>query len=183
MSFNLVDLRSAAQTRLFSEIQKAFGARKSASDIINENNQRVLTESKLYTSEQYHIFLSHSSKDAEIILGVLKKLNDMGYRVYVDWVNDPLLDRGNVTKSTAEILKSRMNESRCLLYATTEHSSQSKWMPWELGFMDGKKDRASILPIFENERLSSHHYKGLEYLGIYPYCIEATQETTNVNKL
>lgn len=183
MSFNLKDLRNIAETRLFSELLKSEGAKKTSVDLIKENNKQVLNENKLSTSEQYHIFLSHSSKDANVIYGVLKKLNSFGYRVYVDWIDDPQLDRSNVNKATAELLRTRMNQSISLLYATTENSSKSIWMPWELGFMDGKKDKASILPLFESDSLSSHSYKGQEYLGIYPYTIEAIEEKTSTNKL
>ena len=184
MSFNIQDLRQKAERRLFSEIRKSTGMPgPTAEKLINENNRQRILDSKDTDINVYDIFLSHSAKDAQIILGLLDKLNNLGYSVYVDWVDDPQLDRNNVTKTTAKTLRTRMNQSKSLLYATTEHASGSKWMPWELGYMDGEKDRASILPIFESESSSSHNFKGQEYLGIYPYCIEATQQNTGLNKL
>ena len=71
MSFNLKDLRNIAETRLFSELLKSEGAKKTSVDLIKENNKQVLNENKLSTSEQYHIFLSHSSKDANVIYAFL----------------------------------------------------------------------------------------------------------------
>lgn len=184
MSFNIQDLQQKAERRLYSEIRKSSGmSGLTAEKLINENNRQRIFESKDTDVNVYDIFLSHSAKDAQIILGLLDKLNNLGYSVYVDWVDDLQLDRSNVTKSTANTLKKRMNQSKSLLYATTEHASSSKWMPWELGYMDGEKGRASILPIFESESSSSHSFKGQEYLGIYPYCIEATKQNTNINKL
>ena len=167
MSFNKQSLKAKSQTRIFSDIRKSqnqYGV--NASTLILENNQK--------RENTYDIFLSHSFKDADLILGILETLNTFGYSVYVDWIDDPLLDRTNVNKSNANILKTRMLQSKCLLYATTENSLNSKWMPWEIGFMDGKKDRACILPIFENENSSTDSYIGQEYLGIYPYCIKST---------
>ncbi len=48
------------------------------------------------------LFLSHSTSDAEIILGVKGVLEDYGKTVYVDWLEDPQLDRRNVTAASAE---------------------------------------------------------------------------------
>lgn len=45
-------------------------------------------------------------------------------------------------------------------------------MPWELGFMDGKKSKSAILPVSQNS--ASDTYKGQEYLGIYPYITRDT---------
>mgnify|MGYP001104598987 CR=1 FL=1 len=183
MSFNLQSLRQKSQTRVFSEIRKSVGANVSASKLIRENNQQRLFESQRADTEPFDIFLSHCSKDADVVLGLLEKLNEFGYVVYVDWIDDPQLDRSNVTKATANVLRERMNQSKCLFYATTINSTQSKWMPWELGYIDGRKDKSAILPIFESESSSTQNYKGQEYLGVYPYCIEATTKNTNVNKL
>lgn len=173
MSFNIQSLKQKAEKRIISEFRKAYGApRPTAETLIKENNRQRIFESKETDINVYDIFLSHSSRDAQIILGILESLNDLGYRVYVDWVDDPQLDRSNVTKATANALRIRMNQSKSLLYATTQYAASSKWMPWELGYMDGRKDRAAILPVFETENSSSHTFKGQEYLGVYPYCIK-----------
>jgi len=176
MSFNIQDLTSRAETRLYSEITKAYGFRKSAADLILENNSQLLKESLISDTERYHIFLSHSSKDANLILGIVEEFKRFGYKTYVDWIDDPQLDRTHVTKKTADKLRERMIESQSLLYAATDNATTSKWMPWELGFIDGKKDKAAILPIFISDSYSSHTYRGQEYLGIYPYCIKSTYE-------
>lgn len=60
-----------------------------------------------------------------------------------------------------------------LFYATTVSSPLSKWMPWECGFFDGSKEKVAILPVTE-ERTTT--YVGQEYLGLYPYVLEATME-------
>lgn len=135
---------------------------KSASVILNED----AATAKQRTS--FDIFLSHSFKDAETILGVKLTLEDMGHSVYVDWITDPGLSRESVTKDTAALLRLRMVQSKCLFYATTDNASQSKWMPWELGFMDGQKQKSSILPISVTQN-ATDDYKGQEYLGVYPY--------------
>ena len=115
----------------------------------------------------FDIFLSHSSLDAEVILGVKELLEGEGLTVYVDWIEDAQLDRSRVTAQTAELLRTRMRHSRSLIFATSETSSRSKWMPWELGYFDGfRPGFVAILPLVSS---ASADFSGQEYLGLYPY--------------
>ncbi|HEX7362461.1 MAG TPA: TIR domain-containing protein [Bryobacteraceae bacterium] len=116
----------------------------------------------------FNIFLSHSYLDKELILGLTQYLEKMGYTVYVDWRHDTQLSRENVTKETAEVVRKRIIQSDSLFFATTNNAKDSRWMPWELGYMDGKKGKSAILPISRHED-SGDTYQGREYLGIYPY--------------
>ena len=132
----------------------------SASTILYENRQSAETK------KEFDIFLSHSSSDNEIIAGITLLLQDFGYSVYVDW-NDPKLNKNNVTPGTAEILRNRMMQSKSLLYVFSENASNSKWMPWELGYFDGlKKSKIAVLPIIQHEQPS---FKGTEFVGLYRY--------------
>jgi hypothetical protein len=124
----------------------------------------------------HDIFLSHAFNDRELILGVALMLEDLGFSVYLDWRDDPNLDRKNVNRDTVATLRSRIKSTRCLLFSTIENYSDSKWMPWELGYKDGHNTRAAILPIQDYEATS---FAGEEYLGIYPYVI---QQIDNSNR-
>lgn len=119
--------------------------------------------------QQFDIFLSHSFDDKDIVYGIWLSLEDMGYKVYVDWIQDRNLSRNKVTKETAEVLRYRMRNSKSLFFATSSSSSASMWMPWELGFKDGHNQKAAILPITQTD---TQNYIGQEYLGIYPYITE-----------
>lgn len=115
---------------------------------------------------QFDVFLSHSIRDAELVLGVANILKEMGQRVYIDWVVDKQLSRDSVTRETAETLRNRMKQSSRLLYLATDNASSSKWMPWELGYFDGlRSEKIAILPLVE---YSSNSFNGQEYLGLYP---------------
>jgi hypothetical protein len=116
----------------------------------------------------FNIFLCHSFEDAQPILGLETILEDMGYTVYIDHQVDPQLNRQQVTQATANQLRARMQHSAALFYVTSSNSPHSKWMPWELGYFDGLKSRASILPLVSDYTLTDE-YSGQEYLGIYPY--------------
>jgi hypothetical protein len=114
----------------------------------------------------FHVFLSHSFSDAEVILGVKLRLEQDGLTVYVDWIDDPLLDRTAVTEDTARLLRRRMDQCRFLLYACSRTSVDSRWMPWELGYFDGRRrGKVGIFPIVET---ASETFVGVEYLGLYP---------------
>jgi hypothetical protein len=120
-------------------------------------------------TNNFDIFLCHSFKDANIILGLTQTLEDMGYSIYIDHQIDPQMNRQHVTSETAETLRNRMRHSKALFYVTSDNSYQSLWMPWELGYFDGFKGTVAILPLTNEFRSNSNEYIGQEYLGIYPY--------------
>lgn len=119
-------------------------------------------------AERYDIFLSHRTDDAVIIYSLKNYLEHFGLTVFVDWVDAPELNRANVSPKTAERLRIAMKQSNSLLYATSETSSNSKWMPWELGFSDALHGRVAVVPISQYDT-EADSYKGQEYLGLYPY--------------
>lgn len=129
----------------------------------------------------YDVFLSHSFSDFELILGIVEVLKGQNLSVYVDWLEDPNLDRNNVTSATAAKLKTRMNSCNSLIFATSNSSTTSKWMPWELGYFDGSKPgKIGVLPIVQ---LSDSSFKGNEYLGLYPVIsVEAVSKALMFNR-
>jgi hypothetical protein len=135
---------------------------------------RILAEAaQIPLDTSFDVFLSHSYKDAtaiadDVLLGIKAIIERYRYTVYVDWVIDPHLSRNNVTSRAAEILRERMKHSRSLLFVTSTNSSDSKWMPWELGYVDGAKGTAAILPLAAQQN-GGDAFEGQEYLGIYPY--------------
>lgn len=144
--------------------------------IINENARQAIQFDSVGTKVKvYDVFLSHSSLDKKLVLTLVELFNEAGYAVYVDWIEDQELDRNNVTSNTADILRSRMNNSRGLSYVATSNILSSKWCPWELGYFDGKKNsRCCILPVVE-----TGSFAGQEYLGLYPYLQYSTNTRTN----
>ena len=102
-----------------------------------------------------------------MIDGIAVTLEDLGFSVYVDWREDPLMSRTNVTSSTADTIKLRMVRCSYMLYAFSENATNSKWMPWELGYFDGlKNNKIAILPLAKTTNNTT--FVGQEYLGLYP---------------
>lgn len=151
-------------------------------DYLYENSM-FKSESAIDLNEykEFDIFLSHSYDDRKIIPALKRQLELLGYSVYVDWIVDKLMSRQNVTPKTAEVLQKRMKQSKSLFYATSENTPNSKWMPWELGYFDGLKDkRVAILPIKKNNNFSED-FKGQEYLGLY-YYVDIAQLSNSTKK-
>lgn len=158
--FTASDLMSKGQRFVtFANSRGSFT--KTASTILDEC---ALTES---ATRDFDIFLSHAYLDATIVAGLKVDLEEMGFTVYVDWIQDSHLDRTKVDKKTAELLKTRLKQCKSLFFATSDNSTTSKWMPWECGYFDGVKSRVAICPVVTQSAQSD--YAGQEYLSLYPY--------------
>ena len=117
--------------------------------------------------QQYDVFVSHSSHDAEFIRKVLLFLYHAkgGIRGYVDW-QDPAMEHETDLKTAAD-LKSRIQHARKVIYVVTTESLKSVWCSWEIGFADcakGPKDIAILAIKPNNGRWKNH-----EYLQQYPW--------------
>lgn len=130
--------------------------------------ESILRESARFTRSSYDVFLSHSKMDANLVLGAKRILELKGYTVYIDWIDDPQLDRSKVNRKTADTLRSRMRSCNLLFYLHTSNASLSRWCPWELGYFDGytyPKPRVFVFPLLAPGEKS---FQGQEYLTLYP---------------
>ncbi|MEJ2898646.1 toll/interleukin-1 receptor domain-containing protein [Acinetobacter sp. NS-4] len=152
----------------FTQSEARSAANRAITSKFNISMESVLNESVDRQKQQDHfdIFLSHSIKDAELILGVKTLLEESDFTVYVDWVTDPFLERDKVNADTADVLRKRMRQCQSLIYIYTSNSKESKWMPWELGYFDGfRPEKVSVLPLAFKE---NEEFQGQEYLELYP---------------
>lgn len=117
--------------------------------------------------QNYDVFVSHSSRDAEFIRKVLLFLYHAkgGMRGYVDW-QDPDMEHETDAKTAAD-LKSRIRSARKVIYVVTTDSLKSVWCSWEIGFADCAKgpNDIAILAIKPN----NGRWKNHEYLQQYPW--------------
>lgn len=139
--------------------------REQAGGVTTSAARAELSHAAVTPSVRHDIFLSHSIKDEILVLGLRNALTSMGVTVYVDWLDDPALDRTTVAPTTAVTLRQRMRSCRAMVYATSSNAAASRWMPWELGYFDGRHEQSkvAICPV----ATGADSFQGQEYLGIY----------------
>ena len=96
-------------------------------------------------------FLSHSSKDEDLVLGAILVLEGHGAQVYIDEVDPEMPPYTNT--ETASILKSRIRQSKKFVLLTSKNSKESRWVPWEQGVADGYKDLGNIVSATSGPRV------------------------------
>ncbi len=132
---------------------------------LNESQRTFSYSAGRDINTKFDIFISYNIHDQAVIYGVYNELTEMGFKVYVDFIIDPDLNRNNVTLETAKRIRTRLENSKSLIYAQSPNAAMSRWMPWELGVADGHTKRCAVLPIFAN---STNIYEKQEYLKLYP---------------
>ncbi|CAM1339205.1 TIR domain-containing protein [Tenacibaculum aestuarii] len=140
--------------------------------VLNEE-LRFFSAKAINKAEKFDIFLSHSFLDKDEVLGIYHELKNKGYKVYVDWIVDSHLDRNKVTRESAELIRCRLKHSKSLLLAISSKVAMSKWIPWELGYVDGNTNKCAIFPVAKGA-YNENTFNRSEYLMLYPYIKEAS---------
>ncbi len=109
-------------------------------------------------------FISHAKRDEAAVTAFRARL-DACTSSYVDWVDDPGLDRGRVDAGTAERLREKMRASKALVLLLSAESARSYWVQWEIGFFDALRGNVFIVPLSKEARAAIAR---LEYLRLYP---------------
>jgi hypothetical protein len=127
------------------------------------NEQRRTFSASSYAT--FDVFLSYNINDKDVVRGIYYMLTRMNLKVYVDFIVDPQLNRSEVTKQTAECIQNRLKCSKSLIYAQSSNAAMSKWMPWELGVVDGNTAKCFIMPVQKGYETIGDRQ---EYLLLYP---------------
>ncbi len=129
------------------------------------NEQVALRSTASSRSHFGATFLSHSSKDNDLIVGAIRILESHGATVYIDEI-DPAMPP-YTTAATAKLLKERISQSRNFVLLASKNSQQSTWVPWELGIADGDKGegRIALFPAVDSQQ--DRAWASWEYLGLY----------------
>lgn len=111
------------------------------------------------------VFLSHSSKDNDLLPGAILILENHGGRVCVD---DRDLDL--VSSEVVEIanrLRDVIKATRKFVMLATPRSSASKWIPWEPGLGDGIHGEPQVALLPSAETALDFEWSQREYQGLY----------------
>lgn len=136
--------------------------RRSAGTI---NEQASIIRKAQARSPQGSTFLSHSSKDVDLLPGVVAILERHGAVVYIDKKDESLPP--TTSRETATILRGRIRQSHKFLLLTTINSKESQWMPWELGLADGYKSPQNTAIFPGVDTAADRTWAEREYLGVY----------------
>lgn len=100
--------------------------KKYSSSMLYREKSMILENADYSKKAPYNecqVFLSHSSKDAEVLPEIIKFLESFGVKVYID-KNDKSLPSSTSPK-TADILKKRINDSKKIIVLISENSKES----------------------------------------------------------
>ena len=134
---------------------------------VTNNSRSILNESSKKSNKD--TFLSHSSKDAEFLPGVITLLQNHGASVYCDLADERMPEEPN--PETARIIKGQIQESRKLVVFVTTNSKDSKWVPWELGIGDASLSTLNVALLPAAKTSFDQSWAQQEYLGIYRHIV------------
>jgi hypothetical protein len=130
--------------------------------LVEQAGVRISAESRTALNS---VFLSHSSRDADILPAVIRILERHGAQVYIDKKDTTLPDITSV--DTATSLKQRIKDCKKLIVLTSANSRDSRWVPWELGIADGYKTPANLAVWPAVDVGKDQKWPEQEYLGLY----------------
>ncbi len=125
--------------------------------------QRLLREAAQKAGKD--TFLSHSSKDNDIVAGAVLILSNHGARVYVDVGDERLPEKAST--ETAQILRDAVRAVSRFVLLVSPNSHGSSWIPWELGLADGQKGAHAVALFPAVEYVHETAWTEREYLGLY----------------
>lgn len=124
--------------------------------------EKLQNDKSVQNVKNYDLFISHSSKDREFVLLVVKKANSQGLTCYVDWTSDnEFLKRSMVSDYTKEVLKVRMKQSKYLLYLSSDRSRNSEWVSFELDYCENYLHREIFMLVLDGD--DAHDFKRINF--------------------
>ena len=127
--------------------------------------------------KEFDFFISHSSKDSATVQKLILFENKQGKNVFCDWINDvDYLKRHLVCGATLKVLEKRLEQSKAVIFVSSNNSINSIWCKYELNyFLElGRKiyviDKQDIeegvfdMKLLENNSFVDSDYKKLALL-------------------
>jgi hypothetical protein len=89
-------------------------------------------------------FISHYRTDMEKARALEQRIKGWGFSCFIDGDDAELAKKKENRRSVeddltlAAYIRGKLRDCRCIIYAYSASSPQSRWMQWELGFFDGR---------------------------------------------
>lgn len=152
---------------------KDFADIQLSKNFAEDRNCQVYNASAQGKQDNYDVFISHSSRDKDLIKKLRIYLEDQYHlSAYIDWNEDSGMSREEV----ADTVKNAMSHSKTFLIVKTDNSDQSSWVSWETGcfemmcttFNDNNFDRIGVLLIEDDSKaFNKNTFLHQEYLKRY----------------
>jgi hypothetical protein len=121
----------------------------------------------IQTVKDFDVFISHSVSNGQLVDNLVQKLNEIGLVAFVDWKSDREdLKRSKLNSYTADVLRLRMRQSKCLILIRTKESDSSIWVSWELGYFSALGRKMAALTIEEDLDKGPEFVDGLPRLRV-----------------
>jgi hypothetical protein len=124
-----------------------------------------LSLARAYNPIGKSIFLSHKTQDDNLVAGAVFVLEENGGRVYVDHQDRSLV--GSDVTTIAGHLRKVISQCTKLVMLATPASTDSKWIPWELGLADGLERQRNVALFPVSTSSADMAWSEREYLGLY----------------
>lgn len=129
MPFNTESQKRKQELRTYATMHFNIAA------IPQELEYRIENNAPEQRLKHFDYFISHSSKDFDLIQDIIAMLNANNINIYCDWINDDdYLKRHLVGDATLEVIKKRIEKSDAILFVKTDHSLNSIWVKYELNY-------------------------------------------------
>lgn len=132
---------------------------------------RTLSEAK--SKRQPTAFLSHAPRDKDIARGLQVLFAENGWNIYIDWERTHMT--GEPDLRTAAQVKEQIATFDWFIFLGTPNAIGSHWLPWELGFAEGKKSQEKIIVASTTDEAGRCY--GDEYTRLYRH-IDQTKTGT-----
>lgn len=143
----------------------SYAEAKSHEQVLIAAAERVMYEARRSTAGKL-VFLSHSTADDGLVLGIISFFQSFKTTVYVDDFDKRLPNPPDA--STAKILKDAIKQCPRFVVLATPNSNTSRWIPWELGLADGFRGIPpnAIIPVTPEGDFQE--WLRTEYYNLYP---------------
>lgn len=142
----------------FKGKQKAHHLDRDDFNVSPEDLLQRIQSNSVQNKKSYHVFISHSYKDTELVQKLKNCLNKNKLSVYCDWISDnDFLKRDLVSDYTKAVLKKRIEQSKVVLLLETNNSVEnsgsfsSTWIQMEIDYANQISKPIYHLNIEEND--------------------------------
>lgn len=134
-------------------IKQDYTKQKTKIELTPKELELKIDESLFQKIKSYDYFISHSSKDSELVQNLKDYLNSLKKNIYCDWISDDhYLKRSLIGEATRIVIEKRLEQSLELIFLDTNNSRSSSWVKYELNYFENLKKPIYIWDNRENKK-------------------------------